>query len=169
MSYTFKTSTEAFDFAHNNCSDHGESCLNDMNSRQLIGLIINKVLVMGVKCIVANPEGYEFVMLREYVNPLRLIHEVDILKGAEGIEIVEYYAYRLSPSNSIIHLEALSSSRSIDLQLSEYTGQGYSSRNYHQEGDESSLTPGGVVVHKRTQQRFFIPPASIEACLELLQ
>lgn len=168
MSHTFKTSEEAYDFANKNCNNHGNLCLNDMNSRQLVGLIINKVLVMGVKCVVVNPDGYEFVMLREYVNPLRLKHEVDILKGVEGVRVVEYYAYRLSPSNSIIHLETLSDSRSIDRQLGEYTGDGYSSKHFHQEDDESSLSPGGVVVHRKTQQRFFIPPVSIEICLDLL-
>jgi hypothetical protein len=47
--------------------------------------------------------------------------------------------------------------KSLDAQLIEHTGDGFGYRSFHNEGDESQLTPAGILVHKKSKMRFEVP------------
>ncbi|MCU7962128.1 MULTISPECIES: hypothetical protein [unclassified Shewanella] len=47
--------------------------------------------------------------------------------------------------------------KSLDAQLMAHTGDGFGYRSFHNEGDESLLTPAGILVHKKSQLRFEVP------------
>jgi len=166
---TFTTFQEASVFAHIFCNEF-LTCLNEMNSRQLLGQNIKSAWIIGVNCNVKDTDTYSYRMLREYVNPLRFKEELTRLRKLSKVEIVEYYAYQLTPDLSIIHLENLEKGPCLDIQLKEYSGEGFSSIAYGNEGDlENCSTGGGILVHKKSGQRFFIPPCTIEVCEELNQ
>jgi hypothetical protein len=47
--------------------------------------------------------------------------------------------------------------QSLDAQLMAHTGDGFGYRSFHNEGDESQLTPAGILVHKKSKKRFEVP------------
>ncbi|MEO3684681.1 hypothetical protein ABHN84_20670 [Shewanella vesiculosa] len=47
--------------------------------------------------------------------------------------------------------------QSLDSQLIDKTGDGFGYSSFHNEGDETKLTPGGILVHKKTKMRFEVP------------
>lgn len=48
---------------------------------------------------------------------------------------------------------------SLDTQLREYTGDGFSYSHFHNEGEEG-LTPKGILVHRATGAKFLVPTST---------
>lgn len=58
--------------------------------------------------------------------------------------------------NNVIQLVPLNV-KTLDAQLMALTGDGFGYSSFHNEGDETKLTPAGILVHIQTGQRFKVP------------
>ena len=165
MRYTFTSAQEAHDFAY----DKGVPFtrirnLSEMNSRELTGLRIQREWVLGIHTqYCSDDEGKQWYPVdREYISldSFRIANNELVKK--QKVRILGYYCYQLSHDPAqVIHLEELSKV-ALSTQLMHYTGDSYSSLSFHNEDDVSSLRAGNVIVHKRTQQRFFVPAAPLD-------
>ncbi|ELC3209971.1 hypothetical protein NB466_00165 [Vibrio fluvialis] len=165
MRYTFTSAQEAHDFAY----DKGIPFtrirnLSEMNSRELTGLRIQRNWVLGIRTQYCSDEESQkwYHVDREYISLDSFRIENNELVEKRNVVILGYYCYQLSHDpTQVIHLEELSRV-SLSTQLMQYTGDGYSSLAFHSEDDTNCLSASGVIVHKRTQQRFFVPAAPLD-------
>lgn len=139
--------------------------LTAMNARMLTGLRIRKCWIIGMQTRQKqsvdsdhwNKIDREFIT----IDSFRLEHNELIER--KDVMITGFYCYQLSNNpEQVIHLESLKSCP-LDTQLKHFTGEGFSMIAFQDEDDENSLTPGGVIVHRETKQRFFVPPAPLLA------
>lgn len=85
----------------------------------------------------------------------------------KSVEITGFAVYQLHHDpETVIHLEYLSSDFPLSTQLNYWTGCSYNSLDFHDENQPDSLSAQGVIIHRKTQQKFFIPPVSIDALAE---
>ena len=165
MRYTFTSAHEAHDFAYGKDIPFTRiRNLSEMNSRELLGIRIQRNWVLGIRTqYCSDDEGKKkwYHVDREYISldSFRIENNELVEKR---VVILEYYCYQLfhDPAQ-VIHLEELSRV-SLSKQLMQYTGDDYSSLAFHSEDDTSCLSSSGVIVHKRTQQRFFVPAAPLD-------
>jgi hypothetical protein len=82
----------------------------------------------------------------------------------KSVEVTAGFAvYQLyHDPDTVIHLEYLSSKLPLSTQLKYWTGSSYNSLDFHDEDQPDSLSAQGIIVHRKTQQKFFIPPVSID-------
>lgn len=81
----------------------------------------------------------------------------------KSVEVTGFAVYQLyHDPETVIHLEYLSSKLPLSTQLKYWTGSSYNSLDFHDEDQPDSLSAQGIIIHRQTQQKFFIPPVSID-------
>ncbi len=133
----------------------------EMNARELIGARIRQQWVLGMRVHYRQSVASAPVVSdREYLTEDAFRKDHETLVRSAKVENIEFYVYRLANDPSqVIHLEELSR-MPLDSQLREYTGDGYTTGAFYNEGDpKSSLRAAGIIVHSKTGQRFFVPAA----------
>jgi hypothetical protein len=165
MRFNFTSAQEAHEFAYKNDVPFNRiKNLSELNSRELVGLRIKRDWVLGIHTQYCSDEkGLNWIPVdREFISLDRFRIEYNELLKKQKVRIVGYYCYQLAHDvASAIHLESLDRV-CLDTQLRQYTGDGFSSLCFHDFDDETTLKAGGVIVHKKTKQCFFVPPAPLE-------
>jgi hypothetical protein len=91
-------------------------------------------------------------------------HNLSLMKD---VELIGFSLYKLqNDSYPMIFLDCLTSKFPLSAQLSLLTGCSYNSLDFHNENQPDSLTSQGIIVHRKTQQKFYVPPMSIEVLAE---
>lgn len=162
MRHNFDTAQQAHDFAYKNNMPYNRLVdFKSMNSRMLTGLRIRREWVLGIHTEYQQAANSPWTKVdREYVSLDSFRLDYQELKLKVNIQITGFYCYQLGGPESIIHLECLNSC-SLSSQLRQYTGDSYNVHDFHNEDDESNLTAGGIIVHRETKQRFFVPAADV--------
>lgn len=162
MRHNFDTAQLAHDFAYEKNVPYNRVIdLKSMNSRMLTGLRIRREWILGIHTeYQQTPESSWLKVDREYISLDSFRLDYQDLTSKVNTRITGFYCYQLGSPESIIHLENLSACP-LSTQLSHYTGDSYNVHDFHNEDDESNLTAGGVIVHRETKQRFFVPAADV--------
>lgn len=162
MKVKFTTMDEAIEFAEGkNIPYFRAKTLLEMNSRELFSLRINQQWVLGLNILWTNKIGSEFN--RKIRSDYDFTDITSFIEGCKALGSRRYtvingmYCYQLNNNpGHPVYLESLDK-MCLDQQLTEYTGNRYSVVDFCDEDDEKALTAKGVIVHKRTGQRFIVP------------
>jgi hypothetical protein len=164
MRYTFTSAQEAHDFAYEKGVPFSRiKNLSHMNSRELIGLGIKREWVLGIRTQYCSEDGSQcYPVDREYITLDSFRLENNELVNKQKARILGYYCYQMTHDPSqVIHLEELSKVP-LSTQLRHYTGDIFTSVAFHSESDVHCLRASNIIVHKATQQRFFIPATPLD-------
>ena len=158
--FTFLSAAEAHDFGYGkNIPFTRMRDLHELSSREIHGLRIRKEWVMGIE--------FEFRYQNDesstwYKGKCEFLTLDGFRRATNGfltknkVRLLSFYCYQLEDSpECVIHLENLKHAP-LDKQLMDYTGDGFGMSSFHNEGEENRLSPGGVIVHKKTGLRFFV-------------
>lgn len=162
MRHKFTSAQEAHDFAYEKGMPFNRLVnFIGMNSRMLTGLRVREQWVLGIYCEYKEQADVHWVKAdREYFSLDSFRLEYQDLKEKMNLRIIGFYCYQLKKPESVIHLEDLNLCP-LSTQLYQYTGDEFSLQHFHDESDTSTLTPGGTIVHRDTNQSFFVPAADI--------
>lgn len=142
---------------------HRSKELGEMNHRELAGLHIQGAAI-AVLCFeqrskaapqVFVPESVEFCSIDSFWKYAKKL-ERRVRSGTVKALVFKCRKLRKAKVPSLIEISELDQVP-LDTQLREYTGDGFGLLSFHNEDDETTLTPAGVIVHKRTGQKFLIP------------
>lgn len=161
MRRNFTDIEKAYDFAYrNNVPLNREPELKQMEFRALAGLRIRREWILGMKTEFRHqPDSPWLKADREYVSLAHFMADYHELDCKVNVKVTGYYCYQLcQDQESLIHLIDLSE-MSLSTQLTKYTGDGYNVHSFHNEDDLHGLTASGVIIHRETKQRFFVPAA----------
>lgn len=81
----------------------------------------------------------------------------------QSVKITGFSVYQMHhDSETVIHLDSLSGNSTLSSQLNFWTGCSYNSHDFHNENYENNLSAQGTIVHRKTGQKFFIPPVAMD-------
>jgi hypothetical protein len=136
-----------------------EKKLHEMSVRELVRLRLTRQWCLGIRSEMSD-DGVTWKPVDREFSSIEDFHkERVVLESKLTVRINYYYCHQLgSHPGALIHLEPLDRA-SLDTQLKEYTGDNWGSDSFENENDPHHFSLGSVVVHKKSKQRFFIPPA----------
>lgn len=134
--------------------------LGDMNHREIAGLEIERAVVADLlyeRPSAINPgsfipESQRFVCVTSFYE-----FATKLLKQSD-VKVLEFKCRRLRHRTlpDVITIDDLKTA-SLDRQLREYTGDGFGYSSFHNENEPDALRPAGILVHKKTGTKFFVP------------
>jgi|GEM_PF-1817030 len=137
--------------------------LHEMTSRELHGLRLREEWVLGMEVeYVYHEESTAWKRVKcEFItlDSFRIAYGNYI--ESDKVRIISFYAYQLHEGRDcVIHLESLRAA-TLDKQLVDLTGDGFGVNSFHDEADQNTLSPGGVIVHRKTGLKFYVMPGLV--------
>jgi hypothetical protein len=148
---------------------HMEKPKREMNSRELVRLKIRKQWVFGIQTEHHRKNSPEvlFSNIHDYIDVASLWEDYIFLLKLDNVRITGFYSFQLGNNQGDpIYLENLKN-MPLSSQLQQYTGDSYNSLDFHNEGDEENLWAAGIIVHKKSGQRFIVPAAEVSVYNEI--
>lgn len=138
--------------------------LGEMNHREIAGLSIQGAAIAVLnfeRRSAVSPETFlaesvEFACVDSFWNYAKKIVKESDVKGL----VFKCRKLRKTKLPSIINIYDIDKVP-LDTQLKEYTGDGFVISAFRNEDDINSLCSTGVIVHKKTGTRFFIPDGNV--------